>query len=78
MDKTELKRIRLELGLSQSVFARHLNTSRSTYLNWEHGYRRIPGILEVALRAVRMELKKEGKKGGDGSTTVVVPKKGEK
>ncbi|MCI5145599.1 MAG: XRE family transcriptional regulator [Candidatus Electrothrix sp. AR3] len=61
MDKTELKKIRLELGLSQYALAKYLKTPRTTYFNWEKGERRIPGILEVALETVKRRVKTESK-----------------
>ena len=66
MDKEELKQIRLDMGLGQTALARLLKTPRGTYLNWERGVRRIPGILEVALRGVRAELESEKGAGREG------------
>jgi len=49
MTKEELKAARCELGLNQTEMSKQLHTSRRTYLNWEHGNRRIPGVCEVAV-----------------------------
>lgn len=50
MTADELKQARLRLGLSITAMAERLNTPRGTYLKWERGERRVPGIVEVALR----------------------------
>lgn len=63
MNSSELKQIRLEFGLTQLDFARCLKTPFGTYVKWEHGDRRVPGVVEVALRAVRSEIEKEKKEG---------------
>lgn len=66
MNNKELKKIRLQLGVERPEFARLLNTPYSTYVHWECGERRIPGVVEVALVAIRAGIEKErsGKKGG--------------
>lgn len=62
MKPKELKLERERLGLTQSELADLLFTPYQTYTNWECGRRRIPGILLVALKAVRFEI--ESKRGG--------------
>jgi DNA-binding transcriptional regulator YiaG len=62
MNGAELKKIRVELGLGQTALARLLGTPRITYVQWERGDRRIPGVLVVALRTVVSEHKVNVKK----------------
>jgi putative transcriptional regulator len=50
----ELKRIRIELGLSQELFARRLGVSIGTVQSWEIGRRR-PGRLTRGLIARTLE-----------------------
>jgi len=52
MTPGELRQRRRDLGLTQAEMARRLNTPRRTYQNWEEGARRIPGIVEAALRCL--------------------------
>ena len=52
MTHTELKNYREVLGLSITAMAEKLNTPRGTYLKWERGERRVPGIVSVALLAI--------------------------
>ena len=40
------------LGLNITEMAELLNAPRGTYLKWERGERRVPGIVDVAIRAV--------------------------
>ncbi|MCI5157070.1 MAG: XRE family transcriptional regulator [Candidatus Electrothrix sp. AUS1_2] len=58
MKPQELKKKRLEFGLTQKQLAGRLKTPYVTYSNWERGIRRIPGLLEVALKQVSTELRK--------------------
>jgi DNA-binding transcriptional regulator YiaG len=51
MTSQELREVRLKMGLTISQMAEALNTPRGTYVKWERGERRVPGILEVALPA---------------------------
>ena len=44
-----LKAERVELGLTIIAMAEKLDTPRGTYLKWERGERRVPGIAWVAL-----------------------------
>lgn len=52
MDAKELIEARLNLGLDITEMAKALKTPRGTYVKWENGERRVPGIVEVALMAV--------------------------
>ena len=49
MNRTDLKKAREALGLSQQQLADKLRTSRVTVTRYEHGTRRIPGLVEVAI-----------------------------
>lgn len=60
MEPFELKEVRKKLGLTQLQLAVLLKTPLNTYSSWERGIRRIPGILEVALKVVA-DLEEEGK-----------------
>ena len=55
MDAKELIEARQKLGLDISEIAKALKTPRGTYLKWERGERRVPGIVEVALMAVTQD-----------------------
>ena len=58
MTPEELKTIRVDkLKVTQRKMAELLNTPFQTYWKWEKGKRRIPGILEVALRTVENKLR---------------------
>jgi len=57
MDKTELKEAREKLGLTIHEMAKALNTPYSTYVKWENGDRRVPGICKVAIKAVKKACK---------------------
>lgn len=58
MESEELKKKRLDLGLTQSQLAEYLKTPYKTYVQWERGQRRVPGLLEIALEKVFSDLKK--------------------
>ena len=60
MTPHDLKQERARLGFNITGMAKMLKTPRGTYLKWERGERRIPGILEVALDWLRHK-KKTGK-----------------
>ena len=64
MEPKQLKEERLRLGLTQSEFADRLMTPFETYSKWERGVRRIPGMIEVALKTVKDEVKKERSEEG--------------
>jgi len=59
MEPKQLKEERLKLGLTQLEFSERLMTPFETYSKWERGVRRVPGMIEVALKAVKDEIKKE-------------------
>jgi len=59
MERAELKEMRLNLGLTQVDLAERLKVSRITYVRWEHGKTRIPGMIEFALDAVRKQIEKD-------------------
>jgi len=50
MTPKELKNIRKSLGLSITDMAKSLHTPRGTYIKWERGENRVPGILEIAVQ----------------------------
>ncbi len=52
MAPAELKQARQLLGLNIKQMAEALQTPYRTYQDWEHGKRRIPGIAEVAIKAL--------------------------
>jgi DNA-binding transcriptional regulator YiaG len=53
MTPSDLIAFRLSLGLSITAMAERLNTPRSSYIKWERGERRVPGIVEVAIKHVK-------------------------
>lgn len=65
MDSRELKKFRRQSGLKQAELAELLETPYGTYVSWEKGNRRVPGILNVALRTVKADLEKRTEKGGE-------------
>lgn len=54
MDNTDLKSNREKLGLTITAMAKTLNTPRGTYIKWERGERRVPGIVTVALKSLNI------------------------
>jgi repressor LexA len=50
MTPKELRTIRQKLGLTQEELARQLHTTRMTITRYEGGTRRIPGVVDVAVR----------------------------
>lgn len=58
MEPSELKDRRKELGLTQLQLADLLNTPYDTYVKWERGLVRMPGVLKIALEKVFSDLKK--------------------
>ena len=56
MTHMQLKDFRQSLGISITAMAEQLNTPRGTYLKWERGERRVPGIVSVALLAIKSGL----------------------
>ncbi len=53
MKPLELKQLRHSLGLTQEQLAKALHTTRMTITRYEAGTRRIPGVVEVALKHLR-------------------------
>ena len=53
MTPADLIAHRQALGLSITAMAEALSTPRGTYIKWERGERRVPGIVEVAIRALQ-------------------------
>ncbi|MCR4305405.1 MAG: DNA-binding transcriptional regulator [Gallionella sp.] len=51
-DAKDIKRIREHAHVSQSIFARYLNTSASTVQKWEAGQKRPSGMALKLLRVV--------------------------
>lgn len=51
-DASDIKRIRKHAHVSQSIFARYLNTSASTVQKWEAGQKRPSGMALTLLRVV--------------------------
>ena len=49
----KLQGARLTLGLNITQMAEALNTPRGTYLKWERGERRVPGIVEIAIACMQ-------------------------
>ena len=54
MTSQELREVRLKMDLTISQMAEALQTPRGTYQKWERGERRVPGIVEVALKGVKL------------------------
>lgn len=52
MTSEELKEARLRMGLNIKQMSEVLNTPYRTYQDWELGNRRIPGIVDVAIKAL--------------------------
>lgn len=52
IDATGVKRIRERVRVSQSIFARYLNTSESTIQKWETGQKRPSGMAVKLLHVV--------------------------
>lgn len=54
MSKTQIKKLRTDLGASQAVFARMLNVPKATAIAWETGARKPSGaalkLLDIARR----------------------------
>ena len=54
----DLRDERLSLGLTQVEMALALNTPHGSYLKWENGQRRVPGLIAPALKHVKSQVKK--------------------
>ncbi len=48
----DLKQARSDLGFTQKQMAGVLNTPLKTYIKWEHGDRRVPGVTKAVLYLV--------------------------
>jgi transcriptional regulator with XRE-family HTH domain len=55
----ELKDHRTRLGLTVQAMAERLHTPYRTYLKWERGERRVPGMLEVAIEKLMEDAVKD-------------------
>ena len=49
MTHLELSKARRQLGLNKAEMAQQLRTPYRTYVDWERGARRIPGVCQVAV-----------------------------
>jgi repressor LexA len=56
MRPDEIKRLRRTLGLTQGQLAAKLRTTRMTITRYECGMRRIPGVIDVALKQLSKDL----------------------
>jgi len=65
LDGARLKRERESLGFSQSELARELSVSPNTIARWERGELKIehPGMIHLALNALRKDVATAGKQG---------------
>lgn len=57
MTAQQLQEARQTLGLNITQMAEALNTPRGTYLKWERGERRVPGIVEIAIECMKKKRK---------------------
>jgi DNA-binding transcriptional regulator YiaG len=55
MTPKQLKKIRQSLNLSITEMAAWLNTPRGTYIKWERGERRVPGMIDVTIKCLKGE-----------------------
>ena len=55
MTPADLKAAREKLGLSQAALAKRLGIAWRTYSNYERGTARIPGPVELAMRALELD-----------------------
>jgi len=71
----DLKKWRNKHGYSQASLAKTLGIHKMTISKWERGERKIPALLQWALKGLE---KSAGKKGGENrrSKKMVKPKKG--
>ena len=63
MTAADLIAHRQSIGLSITAMAEALATPRGTYIKWERGERRVPGIVEVAIKYLSQENHKNNNKG---------------
>lgn len=59
MTAADLIAARQALGLSITAMAELLKTPRGSYIKWERGERRVPGIVEVAIKSLA-DMQKKG------------------
>jgi transcriptional regulator with XRE-family HTH domain len=57
----ELKRVRLQLGLTQQALAMRLGVQRNSVWRWETGYVRISRLVALAMKGLVVE--EGGRKG---------------
>ena len=63
MDGDDLKRKRLELGMTQVELAKVLRVDVSTVSRWERDLRSVPPHLDLALEAIATKQKKSSGNG---------------
>lgn len=66
MDGTELRERRRTLGLTQSELAAALTVSTNTIARWERDEMGMPGMIDLALKALESKPAKGGKKAAQG------------
>jgi transcriptional regulator with XRE-family HTH domain len=57
----EFRAIRLQLGLTQEALAKKLEKDRETVNAWECSRRRIPTVVDYAMRYLRIAASSKGK-----------------
>src|SRR3990172_5951947 len=68
MDRTEIRGLRINLGLSQEGFARLVGVSMQTVRRWESGLARPLPIINLSLEEIRRKAKQTT--SSEGGTTV--------
>lgn len=53
MTNKQLKSARKKLGFTIKEMCEALNTPYGTYVKWERGERRVPGIIEPAIKCLK-------------------------
>ena len=61
MTPEKLKYFRKKYSLSQAQISEFLHTPMRTYQDWEYGEVRIPGIVDVAIKAIEVVLLDQGR-----------------
>jgi DNA-binding transcriptional regulator YiaG len=54
-DNEKLKEARVDLGLTQKKIAETFNTPFGTYMKWENGQRRVPGIVWPLIKFLKKD-----------------------